>query len=41
MTAVTDNPKRYTIEEYLELEERARQKHHFINGYLESLKNMA
>lgn len=34
MTAVTDNPKRYTIEEYLELEERARQKHHFINGQL-------
>lgn len=34
MTAVTDNPRRYTIEEYLELEERARQKHHFINGQL-------
>ncbi len=26
MTAVTDNPKRYSIEEYLELEERARHK---------------
>ena len=34
MTAVTDNPKRYTIDEYLELEQRARQKHHFINGQL-------
>ena len=34
MTAVTDNPKRYSIEEYLELEAHARQKHHFINGQL-------
>ncbi len=34
MTAVTDNPKRYTIEEYLEMEALARQKHHFINGQL-------
>lgn len=34
MTAVTDNPKRYSVEEYLEMEEIARHKHHFINGQL-------
>lgn len=34
MTATAERPRLLTIEEYLEMEERSRTKHHFIKGQL-------
>ncbi len=34
MTATAERPRPLTIEEYLEMEERSRDKHHFIKGQL-------